>query len=129
MRNEREGRLEVATAGDGWDPVAGAAVLLGRKWHAVVLHRLLAHGPLGFNELAGTIEGISNKVLSDCLDDLERKGLVTRRTVSEKPFRVAYGLTGVGETLEPVIAAMEEWSETVVEPAATPDEAVASVPR
>lgn len=129
MKSNPKTRLEVATAGDEWDAVAAVARLVGRKWHAVVLHRLLARGPLGFNELARSIEGISHKVLSNCLDDLEAKGLVTRRVVSESPYRVEYDLTEVGETLEPVIGAMEEWGENAVERAASRDEADVSVPR
>lgn len=129
MQTERNDRLEVAISGDEWDPVTAVAILLGKKWHTVVLHRLLAHGPLGFNALGHRIEGISNKVLSACLDDLEAKGLVSRRIVSENPFRVEYALTDVGETLEPVIAAMEEWGENEVERAATREAADIRVPR
>lgn len=115
MDQTRDARLDVATPGEAWDPMIATAQLLGRKWHAVVLHRLL-DGPRGFNDLARSVEGLSNAVLSDCLDDLAAKGLVTRRVVSEKPFRVEYALTGAGETLEPVLSAMEAWGERARSP-------------
>lgn len=129
MGTEHGGRLGVAVPGERWDPVAATATLVGRKWHTVVVHRLLEGGPLGFSELERSVEGLSNKVLSECLDDLEAKGLVARRVVSERPLRVEYALTGAGETLEPVIAAMVEWGERAVERAATREEADVSVPR
>jgi len=103
------GRLEVWCEGNEWCPVTTTATLIGRKWHPLILHRLLEHGPSGFNELEANVDGISSKVLSDSLDDLEENRLVTREVISEKPFRVHYSLTEHGESLEPVIDAMREW--------------------
>lgn len=89
--------------------MTSTATLIGKKWHPVVIHRLLNEGPLGFNALQEEVDGISSKVLSDILDDLEEKQLVDRMVVSEKPFRVEYSLTEHGESLEPVIVAMRDW--------------------
>jgi DNA-binding HxlR family transcriptional regulator len=102
-------RLEVWCAGEEWCPVTTTATLIGKKWHPVIVHRLLEHGPSGFNELKRNVDGISSKVLSDSLDDLEQKRLVEREIVSEKPIRVQYSLTRYGESLEPVIYAMRDW--------------------
>lgn len=104
-------KLAVWCAGSDWCPVTSTATLIGRKWHPVVIHRLLEHGPLGFNDLKEEVDGISSKVLSDVLEDLEENGLVDRTIVSEKPFRVQYSLTDRGESLEPVIVAMQEWGQ------------------
>ncbi|PSP33282.1 transcriptional regulator [Halobacteriales archaeon QH_10_67_22] len=109
--------LAVWCAGDEWCPVTTTATLIGRKWHPVIVHRLLEKGPLGFNALESEIDGISSKVLSDSLDDLEEAKLVDREIVSEKPFRVAYSLTERGEDLEDVIEAMAEWGRTHLVPA------------
>jgi len=98
-------------AGEEWCPVTATATLLGKKWHPVVIHRLLKHGPSGFNELDGAIDGISSKVLSDSLSDLESNGVIDRDVVSEKPVRVQYSLTERGASLEPVIVAMREWGK------------------
>lgn len=112
------GQLEVWCAGEEWCPVTTTSSLIGKKWHPVIIHRLLEHGPSGFNELKENVDGISSKVLSDSLDDLGEKRLVEREIISEKPFRVQYSLSGHGESLEPVIYAMRDWGlEHLAEPA------------
>ncbi|ELZ21098.1 HxlR family transcriptional regulator [Halosimplex carlsbadense 2-9-1] len=102
-------KLEVWCAGEEWCPVTTTASLIGKKWHPVIVHRLLEHGPSGFNELQENVDGISSKVLSDSLEDLEDNQLVEREIISEKPFRVHYSLTEYGESLQPVIYAMRDW--------------------
>ena len=104
-------KLEVWCAGNDWCPVTTTATLIGKKWHPVIVHRLLEHGPSGFNELKENVDGISSKVLSDSLDDLEANQLVDRDIISEKPFRVHYSLTDHGESLQPVIYAMRDWGK------------------
>ena len=98
-------------ADDDWCTVACTAHLIGKKWHPVIVHRLLAHSSLGFNALKSEIDAISSTVLSNSLEDLEENGLVNRTIVSEKPFRVEYSLTEQGTSLEPVIEAMDEWGD------------------
>ena len=104
-------RVAVWCAGEDWCPITATATLIGKKWHTVVIHRLLDDGPLGFNALKAEVGGISSKVLSDVLEDLEEKGLVDREIVNEKPVRVEYSLTDLGESLEPVIREMAAWGE------------------
>ena len=109
--------LEVWCAGEEWCPVTTTATLIGKKWHPVIIHRLLEHGPSGFNELQTNVDGVSSKVLSDSLDDLEENGLVNREVISEKPVRVSYSLTARGDSLSPVIYAMRDWGlEYLTEP-------------
>ena len=102
-------KLEVWCAGEDWCPVTTTATLIGKKWHPVIIHRLLEHGPSGFNDLKTAVDGVSSKVLSDSLEDLEENDLVNREIVSEKPFRVEYSLTDHGQSLEPVIYSMRDW--------------------
>ncbi|WP_396610394.1 winged helix-turn-helix transcriptional regulator [Haloferax sp. S1W] len=102
-------KLEVWCAGEEWCPVTATATLIGKKWYPVIIHRLLEHGPSGFNELKADVDGISSKVLSESLGDLEDKQLVDRAIVEEKPIRVQYSLTSHGDSLEPVIDAMRDW--------------------
>jgi DNA-binding HxlR family transcriptional regulator len=100
------------------DPVAGqdgAMSLLGRKWPPVIIHYLLRDGTLRFAELKSEIDGISGKVLSETLTDLESQGIVRREVTSEKPVRVEYSLTHVGESLRIVVDAIEEWREVYLE--------------
>jgi DNA-binding HxlR family transcriptional regulator len=111
-------------AGEDWCPVTTTASLICKKWHPVIVHRLLEHGPSGFNELKDDVDGISSKVLSSSLDDLEEKQLVDREIISEKPVRVQYSLTDHGRSLEPVIFAMRDWG---LEHLTEPDEDESSV--
>jgi DNA-binding HxlR family transcriptional regulator len=111
------GKLEVWCVGEEWCPVTTTSSLIDKKWHPVIVHRLLENGECGFNELKTDVDGISSKVLSDSLDDLEEKGLVERTVISEKPVRVEYSLTDLGQSLEPVIIAMRDWGlEHLTEP-------------
>ncbi|MFB6299402.1 MAG: winged helix-turn-helix transcriptional regulator [Halobacteriales archaeon] len=98
--------------GEDWCPITATGTLLGRKWHPVILHQLLEHDRLGYNELLEGIDGISSKVLSESLKHLEEYDLIDRRIVSEQPFRVEYTLTTAGESTEPIIQAMAEWGST-----------------
>lgn len=118
--------LAVWCAGEEWCPVTTTSSLIGKKWHPVIVHRLLSNGESGFNELKADVDGISSKVLSDSLDDLEEKALVEREVISEKPVRVQYSLTEHGRSLEPVIKAMRDWGlEHLTEP--DPDDTDQSV--
>ena len=83
--------------------------VVGRKWQPVLVHHLLEAGPLGFSALKERVDGISSKMLSESLDDLEAADIVTRDLVSEKPVRVEYDLTPAGESLEGLIAEMVAW--------------------
>jgi len=122
--SEQEKRLAVWCPGEEWCPITTTAALIGKKWHPVIVHRLLTNGPLGFNDLKAEVDGISSKVLSDSLDDLERKTLVDREIISEKPFRVQYSLTERGASLEPILIAMRDWGNEHLRPASDPDSSV-----
>lgn len=116
--------LSVWCDGEDWCTITATTTLIGKKWHPVIIHRLLAEGACGFSELKDHVDGISNKVLSDSLEDLEEKGLLTREIVSEKPFRVSYELTARGEDLQPVIEAMDEWGKRHLTAAPTADDSI-----
>ena len=117
-------QLEVWCAGEEWCPVTSTATIIGKKWHPVIIHRLLDHNALGFNALKRDVDGISSKVLSDSLGDLERKQLVNREIVNEKPVRVEYSLTELGKSLEPVIIEMRDWGIENLAAAETKDTAL-----
>lgn len=89
-------------------PVATTVQLIGSKWKLLILRNLLAR-PWRFNELQKNLEGISQKVLTDSLRSMEEDGLVTRRVYPEVPPRVEYSLSPLGESMRPIIAAMEQW--------------------
>lgn len=120
MSNDADEKLQVWCAGEEWCPVTTTAILVGKKWHPVVVHRLLNNGPSGFSDLEESVDGISSKVLSDVLADLQEKQLVDRAIVNEKPVRTEYSLTDHGESLEPVIDAMREWGRQHIAEAEEP---------
>lgn len=89
-------------------PVATTVQLIGSKWKLLILRNLLAR-PWRFNELKKNLEGISQKVLTDSLRSLEEDGIVTRTVYPEVPLRVEYSLSGLGDSMRPIIKAMEDW--------------------
>ncbi|MFB6121195.1 MAG: winged helix-turn-helix transcriptional regulator [Halobacteriaceae archaeon] len=123
--SDSEPPLHVWCAGKDWCALSSTAKLIGKKWHPVIVARLLERDPLGFNRLQEAVDGISSKVLSDSLEDLEEKQLVERTVVSEKPFRVEYALTDTGESLEPVVNAMRDWGAEHLSPAADKESSIA----
>ena len=72
------------------------------------MRNLLAR-PWRFNELQKNLEGISQKVLTDSLRALESDGIITRTVYAEVPPRVEYALSELGETMRPILDAMEVW--------------------
>ena len=83
---------------------------LADKWALLVLDRLRAE-PVRFNGLRRDIKGISQKVLSQTLKNLERDGLVTRTAFATVPVTVEYALTPLGLTLTETVAALAHWAE------------------
>lgn len=95
--------------GEEWCPITVTSQLLGRKWHPVILHRLSTE-PMGFNKLQREANGISAKVLSTSLEDLQDKNLVQKETLDDQPpKKTRYSLTELGESLMPVIKEMIQW--------------------
>jgi DNA-binding HxlR family transcriptional regulator len=80
------------------------------KWVTLVL-TALADGPQRYSDLARRISGVSQKMLTQTLRQLERDGLVTRTITPSVPVRVDYELTALGETILPVVVAIKQWSE------------------
>ena len=89
-------------------PVATTVRLIGSKWKLLILRNLLQR-PWRFNELKKNLEGISQKVLTDSLRSMEADGIVTRTVYPEVPPRVEYTLSELGESMRPVMDAMEKW--------------------
>ena len=67
--------------------------------------------PWRFNELKKNLEGISQKVLTDSLRSMEEDGIITRTVYPEVPPRVEYALSELGESMRPIIGAMEAWGK------------------
>jgi len=89
-------------------PVATTLMLIGNKWKIFVIQRLLER-PWRFNELQKDITGISQRVLTDNLREMEKDGIVIRKVYAEVPARVEYSLSELGDTMRPIIDSMYEW--------------------
>ncbi len=89
-------------------PVATTVQMIGNKWKLLILRNLLAR-PWRFNELRKNLEGISQKVLTENLRQMEEDGLITRTVYAEVPPRVEYALTELGESMRPILDAMQVW--------------------
>ncbi|MBZ0296785.1 MAG: helix-turn-helix transcriptional regulator [Anaerolineae bacterium] len=87
---------------------------IGDKWTALVIG-LLEDEPKRFSELQRSIGGISQKMLTQTLRNLERDGLVNRKVYPEVPPRVEYTLTPLGETLCTPLTAIRAWAETHID--------------
>ncbi len=89
-------------------PVATTVSLIGSKWKLLIMRNLLMR-PWRFNELRKSLDGISQKVLTDSLRSMEEDGLVVRTVYAEVPPRVEYSLSELGETMRPIMKSMEIW--------------------
>lgn len=89
-------------------PVATTVQLIGNKWKLLILRNLRMR-PWRFNELQKSLEGISQKVLTQSLRSMESDGIVVRTVYAEVPPRVEYSLSKLGETMSPILNAMEKW--------------------
>lgn len=95
-------------------PVATTVQLIGSKWKLLIMRNLLAC-PWRFNELKKDLEGISQKVLTDSLRSMEADGIITRTIYPEVPPRVEYALSELGESMRPIMNAMELWGKNYKE--------------
>lgn len=91
-------------------PVATTVQLIGGKWNLLIMRNLL-NRPWRFNELQRSLEGISQKVLTDSLRSMESDGIIIRKVFPEVPPRVEYSLSELGESMRPIISAMEAWGK------------------
>ncbi|MBB6421132.1 helix-turn-helix domain-containing protein [Streptomyces sp. AK010] len=84
---------------------------VGDKWTVLIIGTL-KHGPLRYTDLQNAVTGISQRMLTHTLRQLQRDGLVTRTAYPEVPPRVEYALTGLGATLLDAVTALIDWAGT-----------------
>lgn len=91
-------------------PVETTLTLIENKWKVLILRDLLP-GTKRFGELKKSIGSVSQKVLTAQLRDMANSGLVNRKVYPEVPPRVEYSLTELGQSLKPILDAMQNWGE------------------
>ncbi len=82
--------------------------VIGGRWKVLILRELF-RGTQRFGQLHRAINGITQKMLTQQLRELEQDGLITRTVYAEVPPRVEYDLTERGQSLKPILAAMHKW--------------------
>ena len=92
-------------------PVETTLTLISDKWKVLIIRDLLS-GTKRFGALKKSIGGVSQKVLTAQLRQMEENGLLTRTVYPEVPPRVEYTLTELGYSLKPILDAMWDWGET-----------------
>ena|ERR1051325_4605491 len=84
---------------------------IGNKWSSLAIVALGLEGPMRYTELSARIDGVSQKMLTQTLRNLERDGLLTRTVTPSVPVRVDYELTPLGLTLLEPMRHIKEWAE------------------
>lgn len=95
-------------------PMEACLEVIGGKWKGVVLFHLLG-GTKRFNELLRLIPGVTQRMLTRQLRELEEDGIVARRVYAVVPPRVEYSLTDFGRSLEPLLRALQAWGAKYIE--------------
>jgi DNA-binding HxlR family transcriptional regulator len=87
----------------------GAVQILGKRWTAMIVRTLLPR-PRRFSDMTTIISGLSDRLLSERLKELEACGILERRVFAETPVRIEYALTAKGLELEQVVEAIQSWA-------------------
>jgi DNA-binding HxlR family transcriptional regulator len=90
-------------------PIETTFRIVGKKWTVLIIREMF-RGTTQFNRFLENIDGITPKVLTERLRELEKLGIVKRRIVPEYPIKVEYGLTDLGKAFEPVLLAAGSFS-------------------
>ncbi|WP_059105602.1 winged helix-turn-helix transcriptional regulator [Shouchella shacheensis] len=85
-------------------------ILIG-KWKHKILFQLMTHEVLRFNELKRAIPGITQKMLTSQLRELEQNDIIERNVYPQIPPKVEYSMTEYGQSLRPILEAMHEWGQ------------------
>jgi DNA-binding HxlR family transcriptional regulator len=96
------------------DPVERVEMIMGiiaGKWKPAIIYALVMNGTLRFNDLRRMITGVSQRMLTQQLRDLERHGIVRRVVHPEIPPRVEYSVTRLGRSLHPIFKSVCRWAD------------------
>lgn len=91
-----------------------AVELIGRRWTGAILRAMLS-GAIRFKDIADAVPGLSDRLLSERLKELEHEDVLTRTVIPETPVRIEYQLTEKGRALAPVLEAVSTWAELWVD--------------
>ncbi len=89
--------------------VGATLSVIGGRWKPIIIFKLIQNDFLRFGELKREIDGVTQRMLTQQLRELEEDKVVARKVYAEVPPRVEYSLTAYGRTLEPIMIAMRDW--------------------
>ena len=110
MKTKKSRRLNICHNGC---PVEAALDVIGNKWKGIILYHLL-DGIKRFSELKRLMPGISQRILTLQLRELEKDNVIKRKVYPEVPPRVEYSLSELGVSLEPILIALREWGSQFI---------------
>ena len=84
--------------------------ILGKKWNCLIIRSMLS-APRRFSDISNYVEGLSDRLLSQRLQELEESGIVERRVYDSKPVLVEYALTEKGAAFRQVVEAIQRWAD------------------
>ena len=87
-----------------------AISILGKKWNCMIIRCMLAE-PRRFTDISNYVKGLSDRLLSQRLQELEEVGIVERRVYNSKPVLVEYALTDKGAAFRQVVEAIQRWAD------------------
>ncbi|ARE59899.1 transcriptional regulator [Flavonifractor plautii] len=91
-----------------------AMTVIGSKWRAIILWHIMKNSPIRYGRLKSQIRGISHKVFTEELKQLEEDGLIKRSAYATIPPKVEYTITELGKTLEPILSDLCNWGRTYI---------------
>ncbi len=83
--------------------------LIGRRWTGAII-RMLLNGPMRFSDILAIVPGLSDRLLSERLRELEGEGIVIRTVIPDVPVRVEYTLSDKGRELEAIVSSLDAWN-------------------
>jgi len=112
VTNEKTLKISVdSTCAANSCEIRDAFMMIGGKWKSMILYVLSSQGVVRFNQLKKTVAGISQKMLTQLLRELERDGLIKRQVFPEVPPHVEYSMTELGLSLGPINQAVHNWEQ------------------
>ncbi|HET6550343.1 MAG TPA: helix-turn-helix domain-containing protein [Solirubrobacter sp.] len=88
-----------------------AVELVGKRWTGAILYVLLHGGRMRFTEIANSVPDLSDRLLSERMKELEKRGIVERDVAPGSPTKVSYDLTAKGRELAPALAELKSWAD------------------
>lgn len=106
-------RLNTKACDPEWCPIEVSLEVIGGMWKVIIV-RELRQGTQRYNQLHRALKGVTHKMLTQQLRELERDAVISRKVYPQVPPKVEYSLTSLGQSLDPLLDSMHAWGERVI---------------